>query len=168
MIIRYLTDIVSKGGNMLLNVAPNGQGAFPKQTFPIIKELHTWMQMNGEAIYRTRPWRIYGEKMNPNQPDEEIKAEFDDAVFNGFPQQRIPDVRYTSKGNKVYVIVRHVQDTVFKLRAFTKQDKIEMVKCLSERQDVNWKLDEDGLMIRMGELVDSYPIYVLEVSLKNS
>ena len=138
MIIRYLTDIVSKGGNMLLNVAPNGQGAFPKQTFPIIKELHTWMQMNGEAIYGTRPWRIYGEKMNPNQPDEEIKAEFDDAVFNGFPQQRIPDVRYTSKGNK------------------------------SERQDVNWKLGEDGLMIRMGELVDSYPIYVLEVSLKNS
>lgn len=57
---------------------------------------------------------------------------------------------------------------VFKLRAFTKQDKIEMVKCLSERQDVNWKLGEDGLMIRMGELVDSYPIYVLEVSLKNS
>lgn len=77
-------------------------------------------------------------------------------------------MRYTSKGNKVYVIVRHVQDTVFKLRAFTKQDKIEMVKCLSERQDVNWKLGEDGLMIRMGELVDSYPIYVLEVSLKNS
>jgi hypothetical protein len=48
------------------------------------------------------------------------------------PQQRIPNVRYTSKGNKVYVIVLHTQDTVFNLRIFVKQDKIDMVKCLSE------------------------------------
>lgn len=168
MIIRYLTDVVSKGGNMLLNVAPNGKGAFPKQTFPIIKELHAWMQTNGEAIYGTRPWRIYGEKIDPNQPDEEIKAEFDDAVFNGFPQQRTPDVRYTSKGNKVYIIVRHVQDKVFKLRAFTKLDKINTVKSLSGKQNVNWELVKDGLIIHTDNSADSYPIYVLEVSLKNT
>ena len=168
MIIRYLTDVVSKGGNMLLNVAPNGKGAFPKQTFPIIKELHAWMQTNGEAIYGTRPWRIYGEKIDPNQPDEEIKAEFDDAVFNGFPQQRTPDVRYTSKGNKVYIIVRHVQDKVFKLRAFTKLDKINTVKSLSGIQNVNWELVKDGLIIHTDNSADSYPIYVLEVSLKNT
>lgn len=68
------------------------------------------------------------------------------------------------KGNKVYIIVRHVQDKVFKLRAFTKLDKINTVKSLSGIQNVNWELVKDGLIIHTDNSADSYPIYVLEVS----
>lgn len=167
MIIRYMTDIISKGGNMLLNVAPNGKGRFPEQTTPILNALHDWMKNNGKAIYGTKPWRIYGENIDPNQPKEEIKAEFDDAVFNGFPQQRTPDVRYTSYKNNIYIIIRNVADTTFKLKAFTIRDNIKSVKSLSRKQQVNWNLTEDGLTIHIAKQTEAFPIYVLQVSMKD-
>ncbi len=167
MIIRYMTDIISKGGNMLLNVAPNGKGRFPEQTTPILNALHDWMKNNGKAIYGTKPWRIYGENIDPNQPKEEIKAEFDDAVFNGFPQQRTPDVRYTSNGDNIYIIIRNVADKTFKLKAFTVRDKIKSVKSLSKKQQVDWNLAEDGLTIHITKQTEAFPIYVLQVSMKD-
>ena len=51
MLIRKLVECVSKGGNMILNVGPMGNGAFPPQSVEILREIGEWMKTNGESLY---------------------------------------------------------------------------------------------------------------------
>lgn len=52
-IIRKLADIVSKGGNFLINIGPKPDGSFPKESVALLKEVGEWMEVNGESIYGT-------------------------------------------------------------------------------------------------------------------
>jgi len=54
-LIRMLIDIVSKGGNYLLNVGPTGEGLFPEHNVQRLADIGKWMKVNGEAIYGTTP-----------------------------------------------------------------------------------------------------------------
>ena len=76
-IIRDLVDIVSKNGNMLLNVPPRADGTLDETTERMLGKIGQWMAINGEAIYETRPWLVPGEG----------------------------DVRFTRRGNAVYVLL---------------------------------------------------------------
>jgi alpha-L-fucosidase len=60
-VIQMLVDIVSKNGNLLLSVPPKGDGTLDSQEELILAELATWNSANGEAIFGSRPWRVYGE-----------------------------------------------------------------------------------------------------------
>ena len=54
MLLSNLIDIVSKGGNYLLNVGPKADGTFPKESIDRLKEVGKWMKVNGEAVYATQ------------------------------------------------------------------------------------------------------------------
>jgi len=60
-IIDELVDIVSKNGNMLLNVPPKADGTLDKETAQILLDIGKWFDINGQAIYETRPWFKYGQ-----------------------------------------------------------------------------------------------------------
>jgi len=81
-LIRLLADIVSKNGNLLLNVGPRADGSLHPQQVEALKGMGAWLKANGESIYGTRPW-----------------TRFMDASENG------AEVRYTSKGETLYAIV---------------------------------------------------------------
>lgn len=166
MIVRYMTDIVSKGGNMLLNIGPDNKGRFPKLTKPIINDLHYWLSKNGEAIYGTEPWHTYGENFDLNNVEEKVDKEFHDAIYNGLPQNKTPDFRYTTKGKNIYIIVRHVPTANFTLHAFNAHDSIKSIKCLSEKVKVTWNSTENGLTIHLNHPIESFPVYVLQVTMK--
>lgn len=165
VIIRHLTDIVSKGGNLLLNVTPDGKGRFPELSRPVFSTLCQWMQTNGEALYGTIPWRTYGENLRENEKQEVLNIKFNDAQFDGTPQQVVPDFRYTRKGNDVYVIVRHVQEPAFTLRAFNADDRITGIKALDGNDKIDWRLTEAGLEIHVDRTAGDFPIYVFKVGL---
>ncbi len=59
-IIQELIDIVSKNGNMLLNVSPMGNGKLDKKAHDLLKEIGAWIKINGESIYGTKPWLTSG------------------------------------------------------------------------------------------------------------
>lgn len=161
--IRHLCDIVSKGGNLLLNFSPDGKGLFPKQSDPTMKMLHSWMSTNGEAIYNTRPWRVYGENLDASIQDEKVNMHFHDAEYDGTPKNIIPDFRYTAKNNNVYVIARNVESSQYILKSFSACDNIKSVKCISEDVIVKWNISDKGLEIFLEKLPQNNPIYVLKV-----
>jgi alpha-L-fucosidase len=60
-LVHTLIDVVSKGGNYLLNVAPTPQGTFEDEAYHRLAEIGNWMEVNWEGIYDTRPYSTYGE-----------------------------------------------------------------------------------------------------------
>ena len=93
-IVRQLIDIVSKNGNLLLNIGPKADGTIPEEARTRLEAIGAWLKINGEAIYATTPWKTFGE--GPTQ----IKAgTFTDTAARDYTPQ---DFRFTAKGSTVY------------------------------------------------------------------
>lgn len=60
-IVHTLVDIVAKGGNLLLNVGPDGKGRLPTEAISRLKDIGAWMKINGQAIYASRPIAPYSD-----------------------------------------------------------------------------------------------------------
>ena len=60
-VIHTLADVVSKNGNLLMNFPQRGDGSLYPECEAVLAELAKWMPVNGEAIFGTRPWMIFGE-----------------------------------------------------------------------------------------------------------
>ena len=93
--VQTLVDIVSKNGNMLLNIPVRGDGTIDDEEMKFIEGLTRWMDVNGEAIFSTRPWKVSGEgpireKSGTSYQDEK-----------GLPNTS-EDIRFTRKGDVVY------------------------------------------------------------------
>ena len=60
-VVQMLIDIVSKNGNLMLNIPVKGDGTIDSDEQAIVEGIGKWMEPNGEAIFATRPWQVYGE-----------------------------------------------------------------------------------------------------------
>ena len=60
-VIHWMIDTVSKNGTFILNVPGKPDGTIDSKEIAVLDGITAWMQVNGEAIYETRPWKVYGE-----------------------------------------------------------------------------------------------------------
>lgn len=95
-VIQRLADVVSKNGNLLLNIPVRSDGTIDEKEEAIVDQIATWTQRNGEAIFGTRPWSKFGE--GPTKPPEGMLNEQDAKPFTA------ADVRFTTKGGALYAI----------------------------------------------------------------
>ncbi|MFL6437806.1 MAG: alpha-L-fucosidase [Terriglobales bacterium] len=95
-IVHQLIDIVSKNGNLLLNFGPRSDGTIPEQVQQVLLDVGAWLNVNGEGIYGTRPWRIYGEG-----PTKVAAGSFHDTDTANYTAE---DFRFTTKGDVLYAI----------------------------------------------------------------
>lgn len=150
-IIGDLVDIVSKNGALLLNVGPKADGTIPDGDRDILLEIGDWLLINGEAIYGTRPWRVYGEG-----PTQVVEGSFKDMERSSFTPQ---DIRFTAREATIYAAVlavpqsRELTITTLRERSSLVNPDIQKVELLGGGE-LAWTGDGDGLHVI---LPDSFP-----------
>jgi len=161
-LIHDLVDIVSKNGALLLNIGPRPDGTIPEPEEEILLEIGRWLAVNGEAIYGTRPWKVYGEG-----PTEVFEGAFQDTRRAGFTAQ---DVRFTTRGDVLYAVLLGWPDsgeTVIEslgtgLALYP--DAIERVELLGSEEKAQWSHDADGLKVKLPSQKPADAAFVLKVT----
>ncbi|HEY0758273.1 MAG TPA: alpha-L-fucosidase [Acidisarcina sp.] len=92
-LVHQLIDIVSKNGNLLLNIGPRSDGVIPDEVQQVLLGMGDWLKTNGEAIYGARPWKVYGEG-----PTRVAEGKFHDTETKPYTAE---DFRFTIKGPNV-------------------------------------------------------------------
>lgn len=145
-IIGDLVDITSKNGALLLNIGPRPDGTIPEPEQAILREIGAWLKINGEAIYGTRPWKVYGEG-----PTEVPEGYFTDTKRQPFTSQ---DIRFTQKGNVLYAIAMARPAGELVIHSLGKEsgllaELIRWVSLLGSPNAISWKQTEDALSIQV-------------------
>jgi alpha-L-fucosidase len=142
-LVRLLCDVVSKNGNLLLNIGPRADGTIPEGMQRRLLALGAWLNTNGEAIYGSEPWLTYGEHSG------DLIEEAD--VVYGKHSMRVhqTEYRFTRKADAIYVIAFQPFEMAEILRSFAGLDiPISDIKVLGSNTAVDWKLRDEGLWLK--------------------
>jgi alpha-L-fucosidase len=161
-VIRMLVDIVSKNGNLLLNVPLRGDGTIDDDERAVLGGLAEWMAPNGEAIYGTRPFSVVGE----GPPDVRGSANFNENNARAYTAE---DVRFTTKGDVLYAFVlawppdgRVAIKTLARGSTQFAKD-VARVELLG-RGAVAFTRNETGLSVTLPENTRRSPVAVLKIT----
>jgi len=149
MVIDMLVDVVSRNGNLLLNFPLPSSGMLDPHELEILSDITGWMSVNSEAIYGTRPWKMFGE--GPSTAASAAAGEFNETKRKDLTPE---DVRFTAKGRTLYAFVMgwpEKQAVIAPLATTSKHatGKIENVELLGYPGKLKWKQDETGLKVQL-------------------
>lgn len=162
-LIDFLVDVVSKNGCVLLNITPTAAGEIPDPVKERLLEMGQWLDLNGEAIYGTRPWKVFGE--GPARVTEGHLNERQN------PDNTAEDIRFTKKGNFLYAIILDIPDNLsITVRSLNQNngistDMIESVNLLGSDEEISWESAEPGISFTMTDRPDLHHAMVLRIQL---
>jgi alpha-L-fucosidase len=144
-VIHQLVDIVSKNGNLLLNIGPRSDGTIPDEVQQVLRDVGSWLAVNGDAIYGTRPWKIYGEG-----PTKVTAGSFHDTDTATYTAE---DFRFTTKDNNLYAIElgwpAAGEAVIRSLGTTIGGQKIASVVLLGSSGSLQFRQQSDGLHIQV-------------------
>lgn len=118
-VVDYLADVVSKNGNLLINIGPRADGTIPEVMVQTLRAVGEWLRVNGEAIYGTRYWETHKDG----------------------------DVRFTRRGNTLYAIALEWPEEDLLLSSLAGREVLK-VDMLGSEEKIEWRAEADGLRIR--------------------
>jgi len=161
-IIRTLADIVSKNGDLMLNIPVRGEGTIDEKEEEILEEIATWMSANKECIFGTRPWKVFGEGPSVQSAPKTV-GNFNEGKVKPFTTE---DIRFTSKGDVVYAIVLGKPDADIAIKSLGTgthlfDGQIGKVALLGSDQTLNWSQTTDELTIELpsGDLSEAAVVF---------
>ena len=161
-IVQLLADVVSKNGNLLLNIGPRSDGTIPDQVQQILRDVGGWLKVNGESIYASRPWRIYGEG-----PTKTASGSFHDTETKPYTAE---DFRFTTKGDVLYAIELAAsadgKSVIHAIGTYPGERKVQSVSLLGASGNVAFTQSSDGLHLSLAQPSSSkFPlVYKIEFS----
>ena len=150
-----LVDIVSKNGVMLLNILQRPDGTIDGEADYILDRLADWFAINGEAIYGTRPWQVFGEG------ETRVRIE-------GFREDKTDwnrsDYRFTQKDGKVYAFMLGARGGETAVLRSISDRRIADVRLLGA-ESVAWKQEMGLLLVSLPEKLPSLCANALQITL---
>ena len=150
--VRSIVDVVSRGGIFLLSLTPKGDGSIPVEEQEIMRGIGRWLKINGEAIYGTRPWKIYAEGptvtrgMKRNNKGEEKEQ------WDWRKEFTAEDIRFTTKGDALYAItLAWPEEGKLTVQSLAKGAGLNIgsVSLLGHEGPLTWNQSADGLEVTL-------------------
>ena len=137
--VRLLVEATSKNGGLLLNISPKADGTIPDDQQKLLRQIGAWLDVNGAAIYGSRPWKQFGEDK----------------------------IRFTTKGKTLYAISLGWPGKEAVIPALAKSNvagKIEKINLLGHAGALEFSQDENGLRVTMPEAKPCDYAFALEIT----
>ena len=146
-------DAISKNGVVMMNVALRGDGTLPENQAAYLTTMGDFLKINGEGIYGTRPWKVYGEG------PLEIKTGRQGENNKDYSQE---DIRFTTKDGNLYAfaLASPKQDIVIKTLATggVLEQEIDNIRLFGSDETIQWKRTPDGLIIERPKALPDLPV----------
>ncbi len=167
-VVQLLMDIVSKNGNLLINVVQTPEGDLEPDVLGIMEGISNWIAANGEGVYATRPWKVYGEGPSTRK-ENQTKGRFGGVTDTRGYQPA--DIRFTTKGNDVYAFVMATRDGDIRMASLGKAAKlagkdIASVSMLGSKESLQWKQEDDALVITKPTSLPAWKVTGFKIVLK--
>ncbi len=163
-LIDELVDVVSKNGNLLLNVGPKADGTIPDEAKVILLEMGHWLNTNGDAIYGSRPWLMYGEG----------STIVSSSALNTDRQEFTPqDIRFTTNKGVLYATaLGWPANGDLNIHVLWKNtpyltSPVCSVKLLGTEKELAASQRDDGLHIQLPSVAPDEPAYVFRILTKD-
>jgi len=157
--VHQLIDIVSKNGNLLLNIGPRSDGTIPEPVQQVLLDVGAWLNVNGEAIYDTRPWRTYGEG-----PTKVMTGSFHDTDVEHYTAA---DFRFTTKGDVLYAIglgwPTNREAVIRSLARTIGSEQVQSTAMLGSDAKLSFEQRADGLHVQLPAQAPAKYAYALRV-----
>ena len=149
-IVCDLVDIVSKNGNLLINIGPKADGTITDEETEVLLTMGEWLSVNGDGIYGTTHWKVFGE--GTVNAEEGFFKDGDEKKFTS------EDFRFTYKNGYLYVFqMRPAQTAVIRTLCHKKHNDIliEEITLLGSDEEIAFARNDEALNIHLKNLPDT-------------
>src|SRR5581483_6021064 len=168
-LVFILVDTVSRGGNLLLDIGPKGDGTIPVIMQQRLKEMGDWLKINGEAIYGTKPWKSTHQWTAGDVPKIEYNKEFSSAydviklIEKPSGGKASIEAFFTAKGPNIYAILPRWSGHILLVKNVSSAQSVSL---LGASIPLKFKATKAGLSIELPELPEdlrAQPAWVLKI-----